>query len=317
VRRPHAITALALGGVVALVALASGCGGSDQATRLPGGHAVVSSTSLTPPSHLFAEPVTAEIDLVVDPHKLDPGRIHLHTDFKPYDVLSATRTRESLGGLTRYRYVFTLRCLLIECIPKILPSAAGEDESGRGDRLTFTFPRARIVYRDPSGKTRPVGSAAWPTLESVSRINATSIQEAGIGNGFIFKTDVTPLPAATYRISPTTLAVLLLVVAGLLLAFPAVLLYRWWRARHPDVVEEEVPEVPPLEKALRLVEWTAAREAVPEKREALEVLAAELDTEGQSLADTARRVAWSPPAPPRPETEELVDTVRRSDGSSS
>ena len=313
-RRTTTASPLALVAVVAVVA--SGCGGSDQASRLPGGHAVVSSTSFTPPSHLFAEPVVAQIDLVVDPHKLDPDRIHLRTDFKPYDVLSAARTRESLGGLTRFRYVFTLRCLLIECIPKIIPSAAGPEESGRGDRLTFTFPRTRILYHDPSGKTRPVGSASWPTLESVSRINASSIPEAGPASEFIFKTDVTPLPAATYRMSPTTLAMLLLVLACLLLALPAVLVYRWWRARHPEIVEEEEPEVPPLERALRLVEWTAARDVVPEKREALEVLAAELDTEGQPLADTARRVAWSPPAPPRPDTDELVDTVRRSNGAS-
>lgn len=312
-RRTALASTIALAGVVAV--LASGCGGSSESSRLPRGHAIVSSTSFTPPSHLFAEPVTAQIDLVVDPRKLDPGRIHLRTDFEPYEVLSATRTRESLGGLTRFHYVFTLRCLLIECIPKVLPSAAGPEESGRGDRLTFTFPRARIMYHDPSGKTRPVGSAGWPTLESVSRINATKIQEQGVGNGFIFQTDVTPLPAATYRMSPTTLAVLLLVLAGLLLAFPAVLLYRWWRARHPDVVEEAEPEVPPLEKALRLVEWTAGRHVVPEKREALEVLASELDTEAQPLADTARRVAWSPPPPPKPDTDELVDSVRRSNGS--
>ncbi len=308
--------ALSVGLVVSLAAIASGCGGSDQATRLPGGHAVVSSTSFTPPSHLFAEPVTAELDLVVDPRKLDPDRIHVRTDFEPYDVLSATRQREDLGGLTRFRYVFTLRCLLIQCIPKIIPSFAGPEESGRGDRLTFTFPRTRIMYRDASGKARPVGNAAWPTLESVSRINASSIPEIGPGSQFIFKTDVTPLPAATYRITPTTLAVLLLVLACLLLVLPAALLLRWWRARHPEAVEEEEPEVPPLERALRLVEWTAARDVVPEKREALEVLASELDVEGPPLADTARRVAWSPPPPSRPETDELVDDVRRSNGTS-
>ncbi|HET7744163.1 MAG TPA: hypothetical protein VFK76_05415 [Gaiellaceae bacterium] len=310
-------TLATVGLVVVGAALASGCGSSDQATRLPGGHAVVSATSFTPPSHLFAEPVTAQIDVIVDPHKLDPSRIHLHTDFKPYEVLSATRARQSLGGLTRFHYVFTLRCLLIECIPKILPSAAGPEESGRGDRLTFTFPRARILYHDPTGKTRSVGTAAWPTLESVSRINASSIPENGPGSQFIFKTSVTPLPAATYRISPTMLAVLLIALACLLLTLPAVLLYRWWRARHPEVVEEETPEVPPLEKALRLVEWTAGRDVVPEKREALEVLAAELDAEGLPLADSARRVAWSPPPPPRPDTDELVDTVRGSNDSSS
>ena len=200
--------------------------------------------------------------------------------------------------------------------PEDHPERRGRGRVGTGDRLIFTFPRARIVYRDPSGKTRAVGSAAWPTLESVSRINASSIPENGPAAQFIFKTDVTPLPAATYRASPTTLAVLLVVLACLLLALPAVLLYRWWRARHPALVEEEVREVPPLERALRLVEWTAARDVVPEKREALEVLAAELDSEGQPLAATARRVAWSPPPPPRPDTDDLVDSVRRSDGSS-
>ena len=307
--RLAAAPALAL--LAAIAALAAGCGGSEPAA-LPHHRAIVATASLDPPTHLFAEPVQARVDVLVDGAKLDPARIRVKTAFAPYEVLSATREREDLGGLTRFRYRFTIRCLLIECVPKIIPSAAGEAESGRGDRMTFDFGRVRVLYRDPKGEPRPVASAAWPTLESVSRINAPSVPDIG----FVFKTSVTPLPSATYRIAPALLAVLLLAVAALLFVLPAVLVSRWWRSRQPAAPAPE-PELPPLERALRLVERSLRREDGPERREALEVLAHELDVaDGSPLALDARGLAWSAPSPSRRSAEELVETVRRSNGAS-
>jgi len=299
---------LALG--LAVVGVGAGCGGAEQA-RLPHGRSVSLATSLTPLAHLFAEPVTARADVFLDTRRLDPARIRVTTSFAPYEVLRVTRQRSDFDGLTRFRYLWTIRCLLIQCIPSVLPSAAGPQESGRGDRVSFQFAPVRALYRDPKGATRVVAAGRWPRLESVSRLNSTNIP----GQGFVFKTHVLPLPPATYRISPTLLAILLLSAAALLLALPATLAVRWWKRRQPPPVEE-APPVPPLELAAQLVEWAAETDgAGPGHREALEKLAFELDASGGTeLASEARGLAWAPASPSLPATEELVDAVRRSNG---
>jgi hypothetical protein len=85
------------------------------------------------------------------------------------------------------------------------------------------------------------------------------------------------------------------------------------RRRPPPIVDEE-PEVSALERALRLVEWAQKRENGAERRQALEVLAVELDTaENGGLADSARTLAWSPAAPAPAAAEELVSSIREWD----
>jgi hypothetical protein len=106
-------------------------------------------------------------------------------------------------------------------------------------------------------------------------------------------------------------------VAGALalLALPAALAVGWLRRRRPPpaVVEEE--EVPALERALRLVEWARDRENGGERREALEVLAVELEAvESRELSVSARALAWSPVAPTPADADALVTSVRRWDG---
>jgi hypothetical protein len=287
-----------------LVVAASGCGGAS--TGLPGSRTAVARTSIAPSVHLFAEPVVARLEVTVDPRKVDPGRIRVTSDFRPYEVVRVEKTRERLDGLTRFRYAFTLRCLLVECVPRILPSAAGEAESGRGDRATFSFGRARVLERKETGEPRVIASARWPRLESISRINASSVPRGD----FVFKTSVTPLPPATYRLSPTLLAAILLVAAALLLAFPITLAVLRWRRRRPPPAEV-APEVPPLERALRLVEWASADGDVARAREALELLAYELDASGgASFTQEARRLAWSAAPPTSEDAERLVTAVR-------
>jgi hypothetical protein len=146
----------------------------------------------------------------------------------------------------------------------------------------------------------------WPALESVSRIN-----EAEFGTGrFPFRSGYRPLPAITW-IVPAPLLAALLALAALALFVPgAILARRRWQARHPVVVEEE-PELPPLERALLLVEWARDRPDGEDRRRALEVLAEALDGEAPvELADDARTLAWSP-APPSPQSAAaLVERVR-------
>jgi hypothetical protein len=293
-----------------LVFAAAGCagGGEEDGTAPP--RAVTTKASLTPGTHLFAEPVVARLDVVVDGETVDPDQVAVETDFAPYEVLGAKRTSEDFGRLTRLRHEFTLRCLLIACIPEILQSAAGEAETGRGERTTIRLPAATIAYDDPEEGERSV-SVPWPPLESVSRITASEIPEFG----FVFKTSVTPVAAPTYRVPPAVLAGALLLGALALLALPVWLLVGWARSRRPPPAVE-APELSPLERALALVEWANGRQNGAERREALEVLAVRLElVESGSLASRARALAWSPASPSRETATALVAAVRESNAS--
>ena len=152
-------------------------------------------------------------------------------------------------------------------------------------------------------------NVSWPVIQSVSRLNFGDTNVTGIG--FPFEASVTPLPEASYRIPPGLFGIGLLVGALALLALPGSLLARSLR-RKPPSVEEQEPELTPLERALLLVEW--ARERRDEQRGALEVLAGELDMgERTELAEETRRLAWSRTSPSPGAMEQLVQSVRESD----
>jgi hypothetical protein len=301
----------ALGALAALVLLVAGCGGGEEAAGdLPLGKRVSAKGTFTPTVHLFAEPVVARVELVVDRDHVDPSRVEVETAFLPYDVKGRAREREDRGRFTVLRYEYLLRCLRIACIPEILSSAAGEAESGRGERRTFRLPAARVLYDDAEGETRTLTRAVFPELVSVSRIKESDVPSFG----FVFKTSETPLPDPDYRVSPTLLGAGLLVGALALLALPAVLIVGRLRDRRPPPSVEE-PELTPLERAVRLVEWANARDNGTERREALEVLAVELEAEERpGLADSARALAWSPSAPAVEAADRLLEEVKAGDG---
>lgn len=292
---------------VALLLLA-GCGGEEEAANGPLGKKVAASAAVDPTVHLFAEPVTATVEVVVDREQVDPDRVHIETDFLPYDVEAERASSEDRGRLTVLRKKYVLRCLRIACIPEILPSAAGEAETGRGERRAIRLPAARVLYEEDSGKTKVLQKAAWPEVVSVSRLKQSDVPQF---DRFIFKVNVTPLADLDYRVSPTALGIALLVVAAALLALPAMLLVRWYRRRRPVPITIQEPELTPLERAVRLVEWAGGRENGAERREALEVLAVELEAvDRPELARAARELAWSQPEPEAGRAAELVTSVR-------
>lgn len=297
---------------IAATLLVAGCGGEEESAKGPLGRKVAAQARLDPSVHVFAEPVTATVEVVVDRDQLDPDRVRVETRFLPYDVKAERTSREIRGRLTVLRHEFVLRCLRIACIPDVLQSAAGEAESGRGERRAMRLRPARVLYEEADGKKRYLANAAWPEVVSVSRLKESDIPEFG---DFVFKTSVTPLPEPDYRISPTLLGAGLLAAALALLALPAALIVRWYRRRRPEPIVADEPEVSPLERALRLVEWTEGREDVRERREALERLAVELETSGRSdLARSARALAW-PATSPSPESAAgFVAEVRRAHG---
>jgi hypothetical protein len=290
--------------------LATGCGGEDPAL-LPDGRALAFSRSLDPSLHLFGDTVAAEVELVVDRRLLDPDRLGFETDFEPYELIGAsTLDRRDDGPYTRLRYRARLRCLTQECIPAVTPSAAGAQESGRGERTTFRFAPGRIVYREPNAQNpERLLFVNWPALISVSRIN-----EVQAGAAFPFRANTSPLPGLTARISPV-LIVLGLVLLGLgVLAWPAFLLMRWWRGRRPAHELPVAAPPSPLESALALVEWSCGQADGTHRREALERLAAVLSGESANglVADT-RTLAWSSETPSADEAAAVVHRVRERD----
>lgn len=306
---------------VAAAALLTGCsGGSDEAERplIPADRTAVVRGKLEPSVHLFGEPVVATIEVVVDRDKADPDAIRVSSDFDPYDQVGETVvTRQDVGGFTRLRYAATLRCLEEDCIPR---TARGEitvnqlpgtppfiPGQQRDEKRKYEFSPA-IVTLEAGPEDTTLGRVVWPPLRSLSRINWDD--SSVVGQGFPFVTSVTPLPDPGYRISPTVLGLALLGGALALLALPAWLLRDRRRRRRASTVTLDGLALSPLERALTLVEWASRRPSVEERREALEVLAVELDPDD---AAKAREQGWSPPTPEPGEMTELVTSIRESD----
>jgi hypothetical protein len=297
--------------LVAAVVLLAGCGTDEDAALLPNGRALAVERSFDSSLHLFGDTVTAHVEIVVDRRLLDPERLDLETDFEPYELVGSELLERRVDGpYTRLRYRADLRCLTEECIPGVLASAAGAQESGRGERTTFRFAPVRILYQEPDqANPELLRFVTWPALVSVSRIN-----EVQAGAAFPFRASTSPLPDLTANVAPFGLAVALVVLALALLAWPAWLVASWWRRRRP-VPELPVAEPPtPLESALALVEWACAQPHAAPRREALERLAAVLaESSANGLVAETRTLAWSPASPSADDTSEIVRRVRKGD----
>ena len=292
--------------------LIAGCGGGgENIAALPPGSFVSASGELGPPIHLFGDTITADVNVVVDRTKLDPGRISLKTFFEPYEpVEEMSVARREAGNLAEVRYQLRLRCLQRACITSTLGTI--QNPGGSAPR-TFRFLPAQVQYTDPGAdQPRLLRSVRFAPIESVTRINAQDVTQV---YGFPFRGSFTPLPAVTQRISATTLGVILLLVAAALLVLPATLVLRWWRARRQPPPPEPEPEPTPLERAIALVEWSLAQENGAERRAALDALATELDVvESDGLADQTRVAAWSPPSPSAEEAERILTLVKERHG---
>ncbi len=303
--------------IALLSLLAAGCGGGSEGNGPPPGRFIATSRALTPTAHLFADPVAVRIDLVLNHRRLNPDRVRLRVDFLPYRIVGGiSRSRQDFTRFTRLTYRLKLRCLTVQCVPSRLQSVLGSQE-GRGERRTFRFKPARVLYDDPNGSIRHLRRIWWPPLDAISRLSAenTAVPAIGSSPGAEFRATITPVLEPSYRMPASLLGGLLLTGAAALLVLPAGVVAREIRRRRPE--PEEEPELPPLERALLLVEWARDRGDAEEQREALEVLAFELDATGEAAdAASVRAVAWSP-EPPAPErVSELIDFVRGSDDAS-
>jgi hypothetical protein len=279
---------------------------------LPGGRAIFATASVSPDTHLFAEPVVAQVELMLDPGQLDPERIQVRMRFAPYRrVGPVEETRRTVGEVVHLRYTATLRCLHAACIAPRFGTALGQQEAGRAERYTFRFPPAEIRYEQAGGRPELLFVRPFPALQVVSRINTAQLEAAdqagATGSGYT--ASLAP-PSPTYRMSPEWIAALALAVAFVLFLLPAGLggrfvLERWRASRRPR-------QLSPLERALVLVEWTSrGADGEHERRKALEALAGALERGGaRPLAEVTRTFAWAEASPDRERAEELAAEAR-------
>lgn len=299
------------GMLAALVLMSLGCSAGDRDEPvLPPGRAINTTRSIAPTTHLFADRITARLDVILDRRLLDPERVEVKTAFSPYEQVRRPKVaRTDSGPYSRVRYEYTLRCQTTACLPETIETQL--NEGVRGERRTFRLAPAEVLYDDPSGDLPPLlRTVSWPAVTSVSRISV-----AEVGSDFPFRAQAGVLAAPKYQVAPWLLVGGLVLAALASLVWPLTFGIRSRRARTPPPEVEADPKLSPLESALLLVERAAAELEEGDRRSALEHLAVELErAEKSGLAARASALAWSRVAPSGEDALGLVEDVREGDG---
>ncbi len=242
-------------------------------------------TSMTPRVHLFGDPVTAQVDLVV-PAK-DAAAVRVLPDFRPYERVGPVRiTRVGAGQRVGLRYRYTLDCLQSACLPR----AAGRP-------IVLTPVRVAI------GASRI--SAPWGPLVVRSRLAPGDVENQRI------RACVHPVGPVGYRISPGILFGLLVGAAALLVAVALALVARAAGAQWLVLRRRRFTRLGAVERALVLVRL-AARGDEERRRRALERLGRELEADGKpQLGRAASRLAWDEDPPDEASVLALAGRVER------
>ena len=296
-RRPRLLSVVGLAVVAGITSLGivaiAGLGRDDNqsvAPVKPGSAPVTVKTDVTPRTHLFGDTLVARVDVVIDREGAD-AHPRVERSFTPYVAERVTTVRRDAERFTQLRYTFRLRCLTAGCL-----SPSG--------RARVRFEPVRVLYRSASGKPGVV-RATWPPVELYSRLAsvprqrededssrfATPVQEP-------WRADLTALPAVSYRLSPKLVIALLLLAAALLVLPAGVLVYRALPRRKPLSWESWLALLPPVERALAVLERARTQGDATARRRALERLGMELRAhEADVLARAALELAWAE-APP-------------------
>jgi hypothetical protein len=273
-RRLGVLTAAAVVGGVAW--LAQGWWQSETRIAAPS-QGLVSTVSLSVRSVAFGDPVTARLDLLIDPGAIDPASIRVRPRFSPYRIVGISRrTRRAGAMLVSYRYA--LECLAPECVP---PRAQVERR----------FLPARLSFRTRSGHSE-TQALDWPSYQSSSRVSDADRRAPAER----LRADA-PLPPPLYRIDPGTLRALLTALS-VALALAAAVLATLALRQAPEPSTPAGPLLSPLDQALQRVRASTSNGQPAERRRALGRLARELvAVDRDELARDATRLAWSEDAP--------------------
>jgi len=250
------------------------------------------TASVSPTAISFGDRLGARLDVVVDPRKIDVASVEVRPRFGLNRMVGATLKQTSgTGKLLSYRYV--LECLLPGCAPQ-------------GTRVARRFPPALVSFRTREGQLVNQ-QVRWPAYQLVSRV--TDAQRQHPMSSLRFDAS---LPAPSYRIAPSTLRTLAVVLAALL-AVAAVGLA--WIALGRHATAERGPTTSRLAQALQAVRASTANGHPEERRKALGWLGRELRAvERPGEADAARRLAWSAEPPSPRSTGDFATEVESTEG---
>ena len=263
---------LALAALVALATAAPAHAARGPSYRL----------TMTPREALFGDPVTAQVDVVVDPARVSPASVRVHADFRPYHVESSTIVRTHARDLTRILFTWRLDCLERKCLPG-------------GPERRVQFAPVRVTW---SAGTQ---IAFWSPLRVASRIDPRDLLRAAP------RSDVIRQPALTYAVSPAALVAALVAVAALLLVYPVVRLGRLVGRLVHILRTSRLERLGPMQRALELLRRASAGGEGAPSRRALERVARELGD--HELSGETRRLAWSRPEPESGEMDSLRTRV--------
>jgi hypothetical protein len=234
----------------------------------------------------FGDRVHARAAVVLDASVSDKARLNVNV--APLAQLGAARVDRfwSNGNLV-LTYDVVAVCIYDECI-------------GKGGRKVIHLPDATVTL--PGGGV--LESAPWPALDVRGRVLAADLAPTEPP----LKRDLVPPPVG-FRIAPTTLALLLtlmavlLAVTGVTLAGRQLVIIRRERRAWAEPLTE-------IERALAFAREAESRPA-PDRRRALALLERLLRPRDAQLAREARDLAWSSPPPGPEELDELVTEVER------
>jgi hypothetical protein len=270
--------------LVAVVLVAGCAGGSDERLSLRDGQPFALTTSISPLTSAFGDPVTAKLRILLDRRQVDPERVRMLAFFRPWTDRT-TVERVDQGNFTSLTYTTLLYCLTISC--------TNPDQR----ELNFGF-GGRIVF-----DTGPVQEFVWPEVTVVTRLPPRTQPAENTG-----ETEDWPppwvaavgLPAPSYRVSPALITWLLAGLGALLVAGSAAAGYLL--LRRGRLLQER--HVPALERALQLLRSARTPE---ERRAALEAVAVALEGERDgTLAEPVRALAWSERLPSEDAAAELA-----------
>lgn len=288
-RRTAAVAILVVAAaVVAVLALGRSASLPPLAPTAP----IAVSASFDPSTPGFGDRVLARVVIELDLRAVQASTLRINDGVSPLTQLGpAQTTRVVRGDLELMTVVVPESCLSDPCVAHAGVTA-----------LRFGRARATVSAR---GGGRTSASGAWPILRVRGRVLASDLASSQPN----FEADSSPL-APSYRVSPSTLATALDVLA-VLCAIAAVAFAAWqvrvFSARRPVAARRDGD---PLERALAL-----AREAealpVPDRRRALGLLARLLGRD--KLQTAARDLAWSERKPQPDEVEALVSEIEQSE----
>ena len=278
--------------LLAVLATAAPAGAAPPTATTPAGrpkNPLQTTVSLSPPVHLFANPVTARVSVVTDTTRVDPATVRVIGKFAPYTAIG--RPQKVTAGSGRYvrtTWTWKLHCVTAVCVPVGPPSDVYH---------VFHFPPIQVRGDAVRGKTRYANHVFLPQLEVISQVSPR--EKAHIEKYKHIAWLYQPGPAGTaYRVPPGLvfwLAVVLAVLCGtaaFVLAGRRALQMRTARATGPQAVPASY-----LERALALFFWANARGDETLQRKALERVADELPLDELDLSEVARELAWSPDSP--------------------